>query len=142
MKYLLPALLLLIVLPLSAALPAAIDGQALPSLAPMLEKTTPAVVNIATRGKSRRRIEYPIPSNPLFRHFFNVPSIERIQETASLGSGVIVDAEHGLILTNYHVIKDAYQINVTLIDGRELSAEIIGRDPDTDVAVIQVPAEN
>ena len=144
MKNLLPGLLLVIALPLtlSAALPAAVDGQALPSLAPMLEKITPAVVNIATRGKSRRRIEFPIPSNPLFKRFFNVPSIDRIQETSSLGSGVIVDAEHGLILTNNHVIKDAYQINVTLTDGRELSAEIIGRDPDTDVAVIQVPAED
>ena len=144
MKNLLPGLLLFIVLPLtlSAALPAAVDGQTLPSLAPMLEKITPAVVNIATRGKSRRRIEFPIPSNPLFKRFFNVPSIDRIQETSSLGSGVIVDAEHGLILTNNHVIKDAYQINVTLTDGRELNAEIIGRDPDTDVAVIQVPAED
>ena len=65
-----------------------------------------------------------------------------MQETASLGSGVIVDADNGLILTNYHVIKNAYEINVTLIDGREMRAEIIGRDPDTDVAVIQVPPDN
>ena len=71
-----------------------------------------------------------------------MPSIERIQETASLGSGVIVDAAKGLMLTNDHVIKDAYEINVTLTDGRELRAEILGRDSDTDVALIQVPAEN
>ena len=143
MKSLLTGLLLVLFCgTLPAALPTAVDGQQLPSLAPMLERTTPAVVNIATRGKARRRVELPLPRDPLFRRFFDVPSVERIQETASLGSGVIVDAENGLILTNYHVIKDAYEIRVTLTDGRELQAEIIGRDPDTDVAVIQVPSEN
>ena len=59
----------------------------------MLERVTPAVVNIATRGKTRRRIELPLPNDPFFRRFFDLPSIERIQETSSLGSGVIVDAE-------------------------------------------------
>ncbi|TNF90065.1 MAG: Do family serine endopeptidase [Gammaproteobacteria bacterium] len=143
MKSLLTGLLLLLFsATLAAALPSAVDGQPLPSLAPMLDRTTPAVVNIATRGKARRRVELPLPRDPLFRRFFDVPSIERVQETASLGSGVIVDADNGLILTNYHVIKDAYEIKVTLTDGRELQAEIIGRDPDTDVAVIQVPGEN
>jgi serine protease Do/serine protease DegQ len=138
MKILLASLLLLFSAALPAALPAAVDGQPLPSLAPMLERATPAVVNIATRGKSRRIVELPLPRDPLFRRFFDVPSIERVQETASLGSGVIVDAENGLILTNFHVIKDAYEIKITLTDGRELQAEIIGRDPDTDVAVLQV----
>ena len=143
MKSLLSALFLLVLTATSqAALPVAVDGQKLPSLAPMLERATPAVVNIATRGKSRRRVELPLPRDPLFRHFFEVPNIERVLETTSLGSGVIVDAKNGYILTNYHVIKDAYEINVTLTDGRELSAEILGRDADTDIAVIQVPAEN
>ncbi len=135
-------LLLLFSVSLSAALPAAVDGEQLPSLAPMLERTTPAVVNIATRGKSRRIVELPLPRDPLFRRFFDVPNIERIQETSSLGSGVIVDAENGLILTNYHVIENAYEIKVTLTDGREMQAEIIGRDPDTDVAVIQVSGDS
>ena len=142
MKSLLAALLLAISSSSTAALPAAVDGQELPSLAPMLERATPAVVNIATRGKSRRRVELPLPNDPLFRHFFEVPSIERVLETTSLGSGVIVDAERGLILTNFHVIKDAYEINVTLADGRELSAEILGRDAKTDIAVIKVSAKN
>jgi serine protease Do/serine protease DegQ len=143
MKLLLSSLLLvLFCAPLQAALPASVDGQQLPSLAPMLERVTPAVVNIATRGKSRRRYELPLPRDPFFRRFFDVPSIERVQEISSLGSGVIVDAEHGLILTNYHVIKDSYEINVTLKDGRNLRAEIIGIDIDTDVAVIQVSADN
>jgi S1-C subfamily serine protease len=76
MKILLPGLLLLVLFaPLQAALPVAVNGQQLPSLAPMLERTTPAVVNIATRGKSRRRVELPLPRDPLFKHFFEVPSI-------------------------------------------------------------------
>ncbi|MCP4332683.1 MAG: Do family serine endopeptidase [Gammaproteobacteria bacterium] len=142
-KKLLSALFLLLsTVPLPAALPAAIDGQPMPSLAPMLERTMPAVVNIATRGKTLRRIELPLPRDPLFQRFFEAPSIERVLETSSLGSGVIVDAGKGLILTNFHVIKDAYEINVTLTDGRELRAEIIGRDPETDVAVIQVSDDN
>jgi len=143
MKLLLSGLLLvLFCAPLQAALPASVDGQQLPSLAPMLERVTPAVVNIATRGKSRRRYELPLPRDPFFRRFFDIPSIERVQEISNLGSGVIVDAEHGLILTNYHVIKDSYEINVTLTDGRSLRAEIIGIDIDTDVAVIQVSADD
>jgi serine protease Do/serine protease DegQ len=143
MKLLISGLLLaLTCTPIQAALPASVDGQQLPSLAPMLERVTPAVVNIATRGKSLRRYELPLPNDPFFRRFFDVPSIERVQEVSSLGSGVIVDARHGLILTNYHVIKNSYEINVTLTDGRTLSAEIIGHDADTDIAVIQVAAEN
>ncbi len=143
MRLLLPGLLLaLLYTPLQAALPMAVDGQQLPSLAPMLERVTPAVVNIATRGKSLRRYELPLPNDPFFRRFFDVPSIERVQEVSSLGSGVIVNAEHGLILTNYHVIQNSYEINVTLTDGRSLRAEIIGHDVDTDVAVIQVAADN
>ena len=143
MKLLISSLMLvLFCAPLHAALPASVDGQQLPSLAPMLERVTPAVVNIATRGKSRRRYELPLPNDPFFRRFFDVPSIERVQEISSLGSGIIVDAGHGLILTNYHVIKDSYEINVTLTDGRTLRAEIIGHDIDTDVAVIQISSEN
>ncbi|MCP4488551.1 MAG: Do family serine endopeptidase [Gammaproteobacteria bacterium] len=134
-------LFILCVAQVQAALPVAVDGQALPSLAPMLERTTPAVVNIATRGQTRQRIELPLSDDPLFRRFFDIPSFERVQETSSLGSGVIIDAKQGYILTNNHVISDAYEINVTLTDGRELGAEIIGRDPDTDVAVIKIPAQ-
>lgn len=125
-----------------SALPSLVDGEALPSLAPMLETVTPAVVNIATRGQTKRRIESPFASDPFFRRFFDLPSVERIQETSSLGSGVIIDAENGYILTNHHVIQDAYEITVTLTDGRELQADIIGRDPDTDIAVLQVSAQN
>ena len=127
--------------PAHAALPVAADGRQLPSLAPMLEKITPAVVNIATRGATKRRIEFPLANDPFFRRFFDLPSIERMQETQSLGSGVIVNAKKGYVLTNNHVIKDAFEITVTLSDGREMMAKIVGRDPDTDIAVLQVPAE-
>ena len=127
--------------PARAALPVSVDGQQLPSLAPMLEKITPAVVNIATRGATKRRIELPFSNDPFFQRFFDLPDRERIQQTSSLGSGVIVDAKNGYILTNNHVIKDAFEITVTLSDGREMLAEILGRDPDTDIAVLQVQAE-
>jgi len=133
--------MLVAIAPAQATLPVSVDGQQLPSLAPMLEKVTPAVVNIATRGVTKRRIEMPFSNDPFFQRFFDLPSIERIQQTSSLGSGVIVDAKNGYILTNNHVIKDAFEITVTLSDGREMLAEILGRDPDTDIAVLQVQAE-
>lgn len=127
--------------PLWAALPTVIEGQPLPSLAPILEKTTPAVVNIATRGSVRVRSN-PLFEDPFFRRFFDLPSPSRERPTQSLGSGVIVDADEGLILTNHHVIENASEITVTLTDGRELSARKVGSDPLADVAVIQIPADD
>ncbi len=126
--------------PLVAALPAEIDGQPLPSLAPMLESVTPAVVNVHSR--SRVRVRNPMMDDPFFRHFFGLPNApqERIQQ--SLGSGVVVDAEQGLVLTNHHVIAGAEDILITLADGRTLNATFVGADPDTDVAVIRVPTGN
>ncbi len=124
-----------------AALPVEADGEKLPSLAPMLEKVTPAVVNIATEGSIRQNMN-PLFADPFFRRFFNVPEQPVERKTSSLGSGVIVDAKRGLILTNNHVIANADQITVTLRDGRHLEAEVVGTDPETDVAVIKVPAIN
>ncbi len=124
-----------------AALPVQVDDQKLPSLAPMLERVTPAVVNIATEGKVQMR-QNPLFSDPFFKHFFNLPNMPTERKTQSLGSGVIVDAKRGLILTNNHVIANADQITVTLRDGRQLDAELVGTDPETDVAVIKVPTEN
>ena len=123
-----------------AALPRAVGGQEVPSLAPMLEEVTPAVVNIATEGRVQVR-QNPLFADPFFRRFFNVPDQPQERKTQSLGSGVIVDAERGLVLTNNHVIANAVQVTVTLRDGRHLDAEIVGSDPGTDVAVIKVPAE-
>jgi len=123
-----------------AALPVAVDGQALPSLAPVLEQVTPSVVNVYTQ--TRVRIRSPLLEDPFFRRFFNVPDTSRERVSQSLGSGVIVDAEQGYVLTNNHVIAGATEISVTLTDGRSLQAEVIGTDPDTDLAMIRIPAEN
>lgn len=124
-----------------SVIPGAINGKQLPSLAPMLDQVTPAVVNIATEGKIQVRLN-PLFSDPFFRRFFNVPDRPMERKTQSLGSGVIVDAERGLVLTNNHVIANAVQITVTLRDGRQLEAELIGTDPETDVAVIKIPSED
>ncbi|MEM9300621.1 MAG: Do family serine endopeptidase [Pseudomonadota bacterium] len=133
MRYLLLPLLLLGAGGAQAALPAAVDGQPLPSLAPILERVTPAVVNIHSRSVR----ENPRARDPIFR-FFGAPR-ERVDQ--SLGSGVIVDAADGLILTNNHVIEGADDIQVTLHDGQTLEGQLVGTDPDTDVAVIRVDAE-
>lgn len=124
-----------------AALPARVDGEELPSLAPMLENVTPAVVNIATEGRIQLQ-QNPLFNDPFFRRFFDFPDQPVERKTQSLGSGVIVDAGRGLVLTNNHVIANAVQITVTLRDGRQLEAEVVGSDPETDVAVIKIPPEN
>lgn len=124
-----------------AALPLKLGDKELPSLAPVLENVTPAVVNIATEGRIQLR-QNPLFADPFFRRFFDFPDQPIERKTQSLGSGVIVDAKRGLVLTNNHVIANAVQITVTLRDGRHLDAEVVGTDPETDVAVIKVPAEN
>ncbi len=139
----LPVLLIFIWSPWSiadAALPAMDENQPLPTLAPMLERITPAVVNIATRSDIRIR-ENPLLQDPFFRRFFELPEPRpRRRRTQSLGSGVIVDASEGYVMTNAHVIDKADEITVTLQDGRNFTAELIGADPDSDVAVIRIPA--
>jgi len=113
------------------------DGN--PSLAPLMREVTPAVVNIATRSR------VAVPDNPLFRdpffrRFFDLPERPRPREQLSAGSGVIVDAGRGYVLTNNQVIEDADDIVVRLKDRREYQAELIGRDPGTDIAVLQISA--
>ncbi|MFO1421468.1 MAG: DegQ family serine endoprotease [Candidatus Competibacteraceae bacterium] len=146
-RFLLPAALLVLglavaaPLPAPAGLPAMMDNQALPSLAPMLERATPAVVNIATENRvtSRRN---PLLEDPFFRHFFNIPDQPRERKAQSVGSGVVVDARRGYVITNHHVVEGADTITVTLRDGRQLSAKVIGSDAQSDVAVIQIPSGN
>lgn len=134
------ALFFLFSLTAHAGLPMAdSQGKALPSLAPMLEQATPAVVNINTSSKVRIQ-NNPLLDDPFFRHFFDIPEQPRERTTQSLGSGVIVDAKKGYILTNNHVIDKADEIRVTLRDGRSLQAKLVGTDPETDVAVIQIDA--
>lgn len=123
-----------------AAMPAAVDGQDLPSLAPVLERVMPSVVNVYTQ--TRVQVRSPLMSDPFFRRFFNAPNRTREKVSQSLGSGVIVDAKEGFVLTNNHVIKGADDISVTLSDGRSFEAEVIGTDPDTDLAMVRIPAED
>ncbi len=129
------------VVSMAGGLPAFVDGEPLPSLAPMLEETTPAVVNIATRGSVPRN-DSPLYDDPFFRRFFNLPERPGGRQTQSLGSGVIVDAAAGLVVTNHHVIDEAREILVTLTDGREFEAELVGQDPEADVAVIRIAADD
>ena len=126
-----------------ASLPPAVDGQALPSLAPMLESVLPSVVNISTEGKVTVR-RNPFQADPFFERFFNTlpDSQPRQRRTQSLGSGVIIDARLGYVVTNHHVNENADEIRVRLDDGRSFDAELVGADPEADVAVIRIPAEN
>ena len=129
-----------------AALPAEVlaqplaDGKALPSLAPMLRNVTPAVVNIQSKQIVRTRS--PLADDPFFRQFFGIPDMPQERVRQALGSGVVVDAERGLVLTNNHVIDAADGITVTLADGRSLEGRVVGADPDTDVALVKIPADH
>nr|WP_276206686.1 DegQ family serine endoprotease [Oceanococcus atlanticus] len=121
-----------------AALPQAVADEPLPSLAPMLKQVTPAVVNVLVKGKGQ--VQHPFFNDPNFRQFFGDRVPER--EVRGLGSGVIVNAKQGLVLTNHHVIAQADEIKVRLADDRELEAELVGSDPDSDVAVLRIPSKD
>lgn len=141
------SLLLLFLSPLAnAALPNLVEGKVLPSLAPMVQKVKPGVVNISTTSKIRNAQSNPLLNDPFFRYFFGTPQQQqqRQQESRpqSLGTGVIIDADKGLIITNQHVIEGADQINIKLNDGREVVAELIGSDADVDVALLKIKANN
>jgi Do/DeqQ family serine protease len=126
--------------PLRAAMPPMVT-EGVPTLAPMIRKVSPAVVNIATRGTIRERGgQNPLLDDPFFRRFFDVPpdTGPRARPFQSAGSGVIFDAHAGYIVTNAHVVENASEITVTLQDGREVKAEIIGSDTPSDVAVLKV----
>ncbi|MEH6826239.1 MAG: Do family serine endopeptidase [Motiliproteus sp.] len=120
------------------------QGQPLPTLAPLLKSVTPAVVNISTITHSRA--SNPLQDDPFFRRFFNLPpqqSQQRQQRPVqSAGSGVIIDAKQGLIVTNYHVIAGADELHIALTDGRNLQATLIGSDPDADLALLRVESHD
>ncbi|RTF86575.1 serine endoprotease DegP [Serratia marcescens] len=121
----------------NAALPVAVQGQPLPSLAPMLEKVLPAVVSVHVAGTQVQRQQLPEE----FRRFFG-PNFPGQQQSSrpfeGLGSGVIIDAAKGYVLTNNHVINNADKIRVQLNDGRELDAKLVGRDEQSDIALLQL----
>jgi serine protease Do/serine protease DegQ len=123
-----------------AAFPAIDQKDGIPTLAPLLRKVTPGVVNIAV--KSRVQIpQNPLLMDPFFRRFFDLPDVPQERETQSVGSGVIVDSAKGHILTNHHVIANADEIMVTLTDRRRIKATLVGSDPATDIALLRLQAE-
>jgi Do/DeqQ family serine protease len=120
----------------SVPLPVIEQASGMPTLAPVLKKITPAVVSVAIKGRAaeantQRKARDARKADAAGDH-----------QVRAAGSGVVIDARQGLIITNYHVIDRADEITVTLADGRELQAKLIGGDPDTDVAIIKIAAEN
>lgn len=103
----------------------------------MLKKVIPGVVNISTRTRIRYE-ENPLFRDPFFRQFFDIPNMPMEQEQQSLGSGVVVDAVKGYIVTNHHVVKNADRITVTLQDGQNVEAKLVGSDENTDIALIKI----
>jgi len=126
--------------PAAAQAPLPTDERGLPTLAPVLDRVTPAVVNISvvSRGAAEGN---PLYRDPFFRRFFDLPGRPPPRRRMSAGSGVIVDAEAGLILTNHHVIEGGERIVVTLADRRRFTAERIGSDPATDLALLRIEAD-
>ena len=140
-----PFYLLLLILSLSAppafsALPLMNhQNDGLPSLAPLLEQVNPAVVNIAT-FTTHQAPQNPLMNDPYFRRFFNMQPGHQPQSrrTQSAGSGVIIDAAKGTVVTNHHVVNNADEIRVSLEDGRSYQATLLGSDPEADIAVLQL----
>lgn len=127
-------------LPVQAGLPQSVNGQTMPSLAPMLEHVTPGVVLISVRGT--HEVKQRVPD--AFKFFFGNPRQGQQQERQfrGLGSGVIINADKGYIVTNNHVINDADEIQITLKDGRQLDAKKIGSDEASDIALLQIEADD
>lgn len=121
----------------SAGIP---EVAGVPSLAPILNEITPGVVNIAVRAHEAAT-QNPLLNDPFFRRFFDVPR-QRERRVQATGSGVIVDAAQGYVLTNNHVVENADAIEVTTKDNRRFAARLVGRDDDTDIAVVKIEANN
>lgn len=120
-----------------AALPSSVNGKDLPTLAPIVELTRPAVVNIATSGFVSTQ-NNPFMNDPFFRRFFRgYDNGPQRRQTRSLGSGVVIDAKAGHIITNHHVIDGADKIMITLHEGQQFEARLVGSDPDADVALLK-----
>ena len=123
-----------------AAVPIMGSKNGMPTLAPLLREVTPAVVNISVKTPSAIE-NNPLFRDPFFRRFFNIPDqVEQPEQSA--GSGVIVDADNGYVVTNFHVIKGALQVTVTLKDRRQFQAKVVGTDPGTDIALLKIDGKN
>jgi serine protease DegQ len=129
----------------AAGVPAPVAGSMLDAergvltLAPLLADITPGVVNIAVRSRVERPAN-PLIDDPFFRRFFDLPEVPRQRDVLSAGSGVIVDARRGYVLTNGHVVANAAEVQVTLRDARSYPARLVGSDPETDIALLQLDA--
>jgi serine protease Do len=126
---------LILTTPASGQIPNMKTGGTVPTLAPLVREVTPAVVNISVHGRIRQ--DNPLYRDPLFREYFDVPK-QLEKEINATGSGVIVDATKGYVLTNNHVVEQIANVQITTKDGRRFSAKVIGRDPATDIAVLQI----
>ena len=125
-----------------AGLPASVDGNSVPSLAPVVERTRPAVVNIATHGHVNVQ-NNPLLNDPFFKRFFRgLENMPQRRETKSLGSGVVIDAKKGFIVTNHHVVHGADKITITMHHGQQYEATLVGSDPEADVALLQVDVDD
>lgn len=122
------------------------EAAPMPSLAPMVKRVSPSVVSIGTRGTIKEQTQRnPLFDDPFFRRFFqDAPSDARPRERPfrSAGSGVIVDAKNGYIITNHHVVENASEITITMADDRTFSAKVVGSDEGADVAVLQAKQPN
>ncbi|KIO50527.1 DegQ family serine endoprotease [Nitrosospira sp. NpAV] len=116
------------------------NKSGIPSLAPLLQDVTPAVVNISVQTRSAIE-DNPLFRDPFFRRFFELPD-QAARPERSAGSGVIVDAAKGYVITNFHVVKDAQHVLVTLKDRRQFQAKLVGTDPGTDIALLKIEAKN
>ena len=125
--------------PSDSAVPRVLAGPAEDSLAPLVKKTAPAVVNIATLLPSPAE-QNPLLQDPYFRRYFGVPD-EALQPAMAAGSGVIVDGDRGFVITNFHVIRNATAVEVTLKDGRKFRAQPLGAAPNLDLAVLKIDAK-
>ena len=125
--------------PSDSAVPRVLAGPAEDSLAPLVKKTAPAVVNIATLLPSPAE-QNPLLQDPYFRRYFGVPDAA-LQPAMAAGSGVIVDGDRGFVITNFHVIRNATAVEVTLKDGRKFRAQPLGAAPNLDLAVLKIDAK-
>jgi len=117
------------------------DGKSLPSLAPVIRNVAAGVVSIAIRSQSGQ-VQNSLFDDPVLRQLFGLPEMPPAKDGFAAGSGVVIDGGKGLIVTNYHVVQNADQITVTLLDGRQVAGVLQGSDPDTDIALIKVPLTN
>ena len=124
------------IVPASARAPFLDEQRGVLTLAPMLEKVTPAVVNISV-ATSVAGQENPLLRDPFFRRYFGLPDATPRHELTAAGSGVIIDAEKGYVVTNHHVARNAERISITLKDGRQFKATLVGSDAATDVALLK-----